>query len=138
MAITPFEILFFAGVLLCILGLQKLGHPASARNGNRLAALGIGLGIFAALFYPLEGSYGNYVWIIVGLLIGSAIGILASKRVQMTDMPQLVSLFNGLGGACAVIISGIQIAQMDASIQAGSSVGNPDYPTYPFYWQCSF
>ncbi|MEM6802737.1 MAG: NAD(P)(+) transhydrogenase (Re/Si-specific) subunit beta, partial [Bacteroidota bacterium] len=108
-----YDIAYFVGVIGFILGLQKLGQPSTARRGNLLAAGGMGLAILAALFSPLEGSSGNYIWIIISLAIGAAIGYSASNKVQMTDMPQLVSLFNGLGGACAVLITIVQLLMVD-------------------------
>lgn len=106
---TVYNIAYFIGVLGFIIGLQKLGHPSTARRGNLLAAGGMGLAILAALFSPIEGSSGNYIWIFSGLILGALIGLNASNKVQMTEMPQLVSLFNGLGGACAVLISIVQL-----------------------------
>ena len=118
---TIFDLGYFAGVILFILGLRKLGHPATARNGNMLAAIGMGLGIISAIFYPLSESQGNYIWIIAGIAIGSGIGMYAARSVKMTAMPQLVSLFNGLGGACAVVISLIQLYLLRAS---GTAISN--------------
>ncbi|MEM7371404.1 MAG: NAD(P)(+) transhydrogenase (Re/Si-specific) subunit beta [Bacteroidota bacterium] len=120
-----FDIIYFAGVLLFIVGLQRLGHPASARRGNLMAAAGMGISILASIFYPMEGSHGNYLWIFAGMGIGAVIGWLAAKRVQMTAMPQLVSLFNGLGGACAVVISLVQLigAEQGATPMSQAELG---------------
>jgi NAD(P) transhydrogenase subunit beta len=84
-----------------------LSHPASARNGNRVAAIGMTLAILGTIFlYEEEGArLGNYGWIFGGILIGTIVGTLAAKRVKMTAMPEMVSLFNGMGGACAALIS---------------------------------
>jgi NAD(P) transhydrogenase subunit beta len=84
-----------------------LSHPASARNGNRVAAIGMTLAILGTIFlYEEEGArLGNYGWIFGGILIGTVVGTLAAKRVKMTAMPEMVSLFNGMGGACAALIS---------------------------------
>ncbi|MBU3664007.1 MAG: NAD(P)(+) transhydrogenase (Re/Si-specific) subunit beta, partial [Bacteroidetes bacterium] len=74
------------------------------------AALGMGLAIFATIFlYKEDGKpLSNYGWIFGGLLIGTIVGTLAAKKVKMTAMPQMVSLFNGMGGACAALISIIE------------------------------
>jgi len=90
-----------------IVGLKMLSHPASARNGNRVAAVGMTLAILGTIFlYEEDGTrLGNYGWIFGGILIGTGVGTLAAKRVKMTAMPEMVSLFNGMGGACAALIS---------------------------------
>ncbi|MFZ1529233.1 MAG: NAD(P)(+) transhydrogenase (Re/Si-specific) subunit beta [Ferruginibacter sp.] len=91
-----------------ILGLKMLSHPLTARRGNLVAAFGMGLAIFATIFlYKDNEGNGlhNYMWIFAGLIIGSVVGTVAAKKVQMTAMPEMVSLFNGMGGACAALIS---------------------------------
>lgn len=100
--------LYLVASVTFILGLKMLSHPASARKGNAIAALGMGLAIFGTIFL-YQGEDGtklhNYAWIFGGLLIGTVVGTLAAKKVQMTAMPEMVSLFNGMGGACAALIS---------------------------------
>lgn len=90
-----------------ILGLKMLSNPATARKGNLIAAGGMVIAILATIFlYEEDGvKLGNYAWIFGGLIIGSVVGTLAAKKVKMTAMPQMVSLFNGMGGACAALIS---------------------------------
>ena len=85
-----------------IVGLKMLSNPASARKGNLVAAVGMAIAIFATIFlYEEEGKkLGNYLWIFGGLLIGTIVGTLAAKKVKMTAMPEMVSLFNGMGGFC--------------------------------------
>jgi NAD(P) transhydrogenase subunit beta len=100
--------LYLVASVTFILGLKMLSHPASARKGNALAAVGMGLAIFGTIFLyqNQDGSkLHNYPWIFVGLLVGTLVGTLIAKRVQMTAMPEMVSLFNGMGGACAALIS---------------------------------
>ena len=95
-----------------ILGLKMLSHPATARNGNLAAAAGMALAIFATIFMYTDPETGqglhNYSWIFSGLVFGSIVGTIAAKRVQMTAMPEMVILFNGMGGACAALISLIE------------------------------
>ncbi|MBC7937900.1 MAG: NAD(P)(+) transhydrogenase (Re/Si-specific) subunit beta [Rhizobacter sp.] len=90
-----------------ILGLKMLSSPASARKGNLVAAAGMTIAIFGTIFLYEENGIklGNYAWIFGGLLIGTIVGTLAAKKVKMTAMPEMVSLFNGMGGACAALIS---------------------------------
>lgn len=90
-----------------IVGLKMLSHPATARRGNAIAAFGMTLAVIGTIFlYEEDGqSLGNHVWIFGGILVGTVVGTLAAKRVKMTAMPEMVSLFNGMGGACAALIS---------------------------------
>lgn len=91
-----------------ILGLKMLSNPAKARNGNLIAAFGMTIAILATIFlYEDEDGHklANYGWIFGGIAIGSIIGILTAKKVKMTAMPEMVSMFNGMGGLCATLIS---------------------------------
>lgn len=106
------EISYILASVLFILGLKKLSHPDTARSGNLWAAAGMGLAIlFTILFHKTKMEDGTYQgihnigWIIGALFIGTVVGWLAAKKVKMTAMPQMVSLFNGMGGACAALIS---------------------------------
>lgn len=94
-----------------ILGLKMLSSPTSARQGNLVAAGGMILAILGTIFlYHDESgkSLQNHVWIFGGLVIGTIAGWFAAKKVKMTAMPEMVSLFNGMGGACAALISLIE------------------------------
>lgn len=105
---------YLIGSVTFIIGLKMLGKPDSARRGNLVAAFGMAVAIFGTIFlysYEVDGQklhLKNLEWIFGGLLVGSVVGTLAAKRVQMTAMPQMVSLFNGMGGACAMLISIIE------------------------------
>jgi len=90
-----------------ILGLKMLSNPATARRGNLIAAGGMTLAIIGTIFlYEDDGVYlHNYGWIFAGIVIGGIGGTFAARKVQMTAMPEMVSLFNGMGGACAALIS---------------------------------
>ncbi|MEO7264527.1 MAG: NAD(P)(+) transhydrogenase (Re/Si-specific) subunit beta [Ferruginibacter sp.] len=110
-----------------ILGLKMLSSPASARKGNIVAAFGMGLAITGTIFLyqsPETGSrLHNYGWIFGGLLIGCIIGTLAAKKVKMTAMPEMVSLFNGMGGACAALISIVEFNHLTHEIQLTGIAG---------------
>src|SRR5436190_16912738 len=91
-----------------ILGLKMLSNPASARRGNLIAAGGMTIAIFGTIFLYRDETGSrlhNYVWIFAGIIIGTVMGTLMAKKVKMTAMPEMVSLFNGMGGACAALIS---------------------------------
>ncbi len=90
-----------------IVGLKMLSHPATARKGNLMAAIGMALAILGTIFlYEKDGEpLGNYGWIFGGIFVGTIVGALSAKKVKMTAMPEMVSLFNGMGGACAALIS---------------------------------
>ena len=102
---------YLIGSVTFILGLKMLSHPETARKGNLIAAGGMAIAIFATIFlykYREGNQYvhlGNYLWIFGGLIIGTIVGTLAARKVQMTAMPEMVSIFNGMGGACAMLIS---------------------------------
>jgi NAD(P) transhydrogenase subunit beta len=99
---TGIQLTYLVAASLFILGLKKLGSPASARNGNLIAAVGMLLAIIATL---LDQHVLNYEMILVGLAIGSVIGAVIAYKVQMTEMPQMVGLLNGLGGASSALIA---------------------------------
>ena len=100
------EISYLIASICYILGLKMMAGPKTARNGNLLAAFGMTLAIFSTIFlYNDNGKLTNHVWIFSGIAVGAVLGWLAAVKVQMTAMPQMVSLFNGMGGACAALIA---------------------------------
>jgi len=116
---------YLVSVIFFIIGLRGLSSPRTARKGNIQAALGMGLAIILTLVMPMENdspSFIPYILIFVGLIIGSVIGWVAAKRVAMTAMPQMVSIFNGLGGACAVAISVVELYNYQPAFEAGNGV----------------
>jgi H+-translocating NAD(P) transhydrogenase subunit beta len=120
------EICYLIASVLFVVGLKMLSGPKTARKGNILAAVGMVLAILATIaLHKQDGNaIGNYGWIFSGLLIGTVVGWLAAKKVKMTAMPQMVSLFNGMGGACAALISLIEFGHYihtpDASMGSGT------------------
>ena len=125
-------ICYLIGSITFIIGLKMLSNPASARKGNLLAAFGMAIAIFGTIFlYTSEtGEHlGNYAWIFGGLLVGGVVGTFAAKKVKMTAMPEMVSLFNGMGGACAALISVVEFNHLSKEIEAGILTANSVQPT---------
>lgn len=109
------EITYLIASITFILGLKFLGHPATARKGNLIAAFGMTIAIFATIFLYTDTSgqhLKNLPLIFGGLAVGTILGWIAAKKVQMTAMPEMVSLFNGMGGACAMLISIIEFQHL--------------------------
>ncbi|TAG99673.1 MAG: NAD(P)(+) transhydrogenase (Re/Si-specific) subunit beta [Sphingobacteriales bacterium] len=127
MGISLLTLAYLIGSVTFILGLKMLSHPDSARKGNLIAAAGMIIAILGTIFlYENEGKkLGNYIWIFGGLLIGTIIGTLSAKKVKMTAMPEMVSLFNGMGGACAALISMVEFnhLQHQQFMVSGAPVG---------------
>jgi NAD(P) transhydrogenase subunit beta len=93
---------YLVASLLFIIGLKRLSTPRTARSGNIIAGIGMGLALLGTFLLPDMGHFGA---IVIAIVIGTIPGWLLAKRVKMTAMPQMVSLFNGMGGACALFIS---------------------------------
>src|SRR5437899_6456457 len=93
---------YIVAFILFILGLQNLRTPVTARRGNVIAAVGMAIAVGATLLQPQVGNYGL---IALGVVIGTAIGIPAARSVRMTAMPQMVALFNGVGGGAVALIA---------------------------------
>jgi NAD(P) transhydrogenase subunit beta len=105
-------IAYIVAAVLFILGLKRLSSPATARSGNRLAAIGMALALSATLLDRQIVSF----WIIAaGTLVGAGIGVYFARTVQMTAMPQMVALFNGMGGATAALVSVAEYLRISAA-----------------------
>jgi H+-translocating NAD(P) transhydrogenase subunit beta len=101
------QVSYLIGSITFIVGLKQLSSPDTARKGNLVAAAGMGIAILGTiLFHEHDGQrIGNIPWIMAAMAIGTVVGWLMAMKVKMTAMPQMVSFFNGMGGACAAIIS---------------------------------
>src|SRR5687767_3470223 len=93
---------YIVAAVLFIFGLKQLSSPSTARAGNRLAAMGMTLALGATL---LDRQILSFWSIVLGTFIGAVMGIYFARTVQMTAMPQMVALFNGMGGATAALVS---------------------------------
>ena len=96
------NVLYLISASIFIIGLKKLSSPRTARNGNRLSALGMLIAIIAT---TLKYTDINIEWILVGLIVGAIIGSVLARYVEMTAMPQLVALFNAFGGAASGLVA---------------------------------
>jgi NAD(P) transhydrogenase subunit beta len=105
---------YLASAILFILGLKGLSSPKTARRGNLLASLGMLLAVVVTL---LDRQIVDFTYIIVGLLLGSAIGAVSARRVPMTAMPQMVALYNGFGGGASALVAGAEFLRLTGGLQ---------------------
>ena len=115
------DFIYILSALSFVFGIKLLGKPATAKRGNLIAAAGMTAAIVGTIFLYDGILTKNYVWIFGALITGTVIGTLMAKRVQMTQMPQMVSFFNGMGGACAALIS---IVEYDHSLHNGGELSS--------------
>ena len=117
-------VLYIISFSLFIYGLSGLTGPKTAVRGNRIAAVGMAIAVIATL---LVDDVNNIVLIILGVAIGTAIGVPAARQVKMTQMPQMVALFNGVGGGAVALIAWVEFRE---------SGGFADVPTYVAIFSC--
>jgi len=112
MSIT-LSIIYLIATITFVIGLKMLGHPETAKRGNLIAASGMGIAIIGTIFlHDLEVPMFIYALIGAAILIGAIIGWLIAIKVEMTKMPELVSLFNGFGGASAALIGIVEFGNI--------------------------
>lgn len=135
------EFIYIIASITYILGLKMLGNPETARRGNLIAAAGMTLAIIGTIFlYQGEVSYHIYILIGIAIIIGTVIGWVIAKKVAMTKMPELVSLFNGMGGACAALIGLIEFDHYVGdtlsilTILAGTIIGSISFSGSMIAW----
>ena len=115
MGTSILALIYIMAAVTFIMGLKMMSHPDSARKGNLVAGAGMLAAILGTIFLyknPDGNLLGNHLWIFGAIAIGTIIGVMAAKKVKMTAMPEMVSLFNGLGGASAALISVIEFNQL--------------------------
>ncbi|HTA11892.1 MAG TPA: NAD(P)(+) transhydrogenase (Re/Si-specific) subunit beta [Solirubrobacteraceae bacterium] len=96
------DVLYIVAFALFIQGLRGLSGPTTAVRGNRIAGVGMAIAVIATLLNRNEGNWGL---IVLGIALGTAVGVPAARQVKMTAMPQMVALFNGVGGGAVFLIS---------------------------------
>ncbi|MBA3347489.1 MAG: NAD(P)(+) transhydrogenase (Re/Si-specific) subunit beta, partial [Actinobacteria bacterium] len=102
MSDTATNLLYLVTIVTFILALRFLSSPKRARQGNLLGAAGMALAVAVTL---AQDGLGNFVPIGIAMAIGAAVGVVGARSVKMTDMPQMVALFNGVGGGAVALIA---------------------------------
>jgi len=121
---TVIALAYLLSAALFILGIKRLSHPDTAPGGNRLAAIGMLLAVAATL---LDRQILGFTWIIIGIAAGGLIGLVMAKTVKMTEMPQMVAVFNGFGGAASGLVAVAELLRVSGvgepiSVDAGVSI----------------
>ncbi|MGK0503079.1 MAG: NAD(P) transhydrogenase subunit beta, partial [Alteromonadaceae bacterium] len=106
---TIINLAYVVAAALFILGLKLLSHPDTAKRGNFVSAVGMLIAVVVTL---LDQQIITYQWIILGVVIGGAFGAWKAKSVEMTAMPEMVSLFNGFGGAASLLLGWATLSGM--------------------------
>jgi NAD(P) transhydrogenase subunit beta len=106
------ELAYLFSSVLFVVGLKRLQSPATARGGNRLAALAMLIAIVATL---VDNQVLSWTGIAAGMVVGSLIGGLAARTVKMTDMPQLVGIFNGFGGGASALVAAAELVRVQST-----------------------
>lgn len=102
---------YFVAAVLFIYGLKQMSSPVTARHGIVWAGYGMVLATVITFFHPQV--HGNYFWIILAIAIGGAVAYRSGKTVAMTDMPQMIALYNGMGGGAAAAIAAVELVKGD-------------------------
>jgi H+-translocating NAD(P) transhydrogenase subunit beta len=114
-------LIYLAAAVCFILALKGLSSPKTARNGNLLGALGA---VLATVTVLVDGDFDHMPAILIAIAIGTVVGAVGARRVQMTQMPQLVAMFNGVGGGAAALVALIELRDITQFPDPGS------YPTF--------
>jgi H+-translocating NAD(P) transhydrogenase subunit beta len=107
------NLLYIVAFSLFIIGLAQLTSPTTAVRGNRTAAVGMAVAVIATL---LREDTGNWGLIALGIVIGTVIGVPAARNVKMTAMPQMVALFNGVGGGAIALIAWSEFRELGGDL----------------------
>ena len=116
---TLIQLSYFLAAVLFIVGLKAMSSPKTARKGVMWAGVGMVLAVVVTFFHGEISGFSNYLLIILGIGIGTAVAWVTAKRVQMTEMPQMVALYNGMGGGSAGGIGAVALLEAQRKL-AGS------------------
>lgn len=108
---------YFVAALVLILGLRAMSSPVTARKGIVLAGLAMGLAVLVTFIHPEVG--GNYLLMIIAIVSSSIMAWVSAKRVPMTDMPQMIALYNGMGGGSAAAIAAVELLRVSGGHDVG-------------------
>jgi len=117
---TWVEVLYLVAASCFILALKGLSSPRTARRGNLIGAVGALLALLVT-FFAKDNQLDHVPWILLAIAVGTALAVPAARTVQMTQMPQLVALFNGVGGGAAAIVALMELNLVSQSLDAGGS-----------------
>ena len=127
------QLAFIAGAALFVVGLHLMNSPATARSGNRVSATGMVIAVVAEVVSVAQGSVGIWNWVIIagGLAVGGGLGLRMARTVAMTSMPQLVSLFNAVGGGAAAMLAMSDFLTLDGHrVLVGGAPGLDGWRTF--------
>lgn len=111
---------YLIAAVLFILGIKGMTTPKTAVRGNQMSAVGMLIAVVAAL---LEYQVVSYLYIIIGGLVGAAIGVFLAKRIQMTSMPEMVAALNGFGGGASLLVASANFLEMRTAHQLAETTG---------------
>jgi len=124
------NICYLVAAVLFIYGIKGMTSPKTAVRGNKLSAIGMLIAVVAAL---VDNNVVSYLYIIIGLIVGAAIGAFLARRVQMTSMPEMVAALNGFGGGASLMVAAASYLEMQHLANASIAKGVPfDHP--PLQW----
>lgn len=110
---STIQLIYLVATGFFIVGIKRLGSPATARSGNQMASFGMLMGVVVTLF---DREIISFELIIAGVLIGALIGAFVAKKVQMTAMPEMVAIFNGFGGGASALVAWGEFTRLDPAL----------------------
>src|SRR5215475_1070452 len=115
---TLIQVSYFVTAALFILGLKRMSSPVTARSGILWAGAGMLVATVVSFLYP---GMTNYELILAAIVVGGALAWWSGKRVAMTDMPQMIALYNGMGGGAAAAIAAVELYKVAMEAPSGAS-----------------
>jgi len=105
------QIVYFIGAFLFILGLKKMSSPVTAHKGFIWAGIGMFMSVLITYFHHEVQSH--YFWMTIAIFVGGALAFISAKKATMTDMPQMIALYNGMGGGSAAAIAAVELIKLE-------------------------
>src|SRR5207344_1415347 len=110
---------YFVAAVLLIMGIKRMSSPVTARSGIQWAGVGVLVAVIATFFH--SGMH-NVVIMLAAIIVSTALAWYSGKKVAMTDMPQMVALYNGMGGGAAAAIAAVELYRAAYANEAGEAV----------------